>query len=1105
MIILKTIGTASIEIEDVILPAIAADGRQPANLIQSHTTPAAPLRFALLLYLAAENGRPASREQLASLVFPDRTASAGAHSLRELIYQFRRAGAPIVASGGGYMIESRFVRADYDEALSAPTFDDETLNAMLGGFLPTFTAPWSEAYTEWLDAWRAARIGALTRRTVVQIEEATHAGNWDAAERAARACLGMDPWNEMATFSLAEGLAVGGSKAAAFQLLDRYIAEVAPQSADLAARASRRRRRISDGASTAVLRGTGSGAIGDTGESASPRLVGRAGELGALIAAFDRAKAGESQCFVVTGEAGIGKTRLVADFSAAARLRKAHVERVTIQPHDGDRPMGAFVDLVPGLLEANGALGCSEASMAALRNLIGQRAADDASPQTAGSDEHEQRWSAVSRAVVDLCEAIGSEQTLVVVIEDAHWLDALSANTIGRIVGTKRKARILVVATTRDPRPLVREIRLTERCRTISLGQLTAAASSELLDIVLPIQDRRVREDWIGESLQSLKDRITSISAGNPLFLISLAAHSRAHRGPFEVPGTIVETFAQRIDALSHRAMTLLATCAQLGKHSTVKRLVRAMEMRKHAFVEALLELTDSGLVLRDAQAANLTHPLVSEALRTRLHEVARRAVAHAVAGTLEKEAESGQSPALWWDVAESWRVADNPEKAINALKRCAQHALEIGRPGEAARILYEAAGLEQPLESLVDVSESLMRAGNAANDFALVLQAAAVRRRIVQVQYHDDLEFAENRALLRNDLSPDAVERLLNCASSRDASASHRIEAAIALLKGSDTLGSGVLREQVSAVISESDLFEVPLFLRLEFRLLAAVVAADWRQVIETARDILRECKERPETANSRYLQNAGIALLYAGQCAESIAALKRAYELALEMGSTYAQLTATVMIAGILIETGPPAEHEAWYTKCALLVQDDPHLAMDFDYVLNRALTALHSDHPSLAARAVREADARGLFASPMRARWKRVLDLAIRVMRSAPTAPDEAVARAIAGERLITLNGVRELEVGVACQVLAERGHKADATRVILEYLTNDRRALAPLSPSVLRAMRSLDLDVPPSGVVTFVAQPHQTGQNRTRRRSSRPRVADNTTPVSAPSPE
>jgi hypothetical protein len=290
--------------------------------------------------------------------------------------------------------------------------------------------------------------------------------------------------------------------------------------------------------------------------------------------------------------------------------------------------------------------------MGALRTLVGKQTFPaDPPQQMAGAEEHEQRWSAVSRAVVDLCEAIASEQTLVLVIEDAHWLDALSANTIGRIVGTKRRARIMVIVTTRDPRALVREIRLTERCQTIALPPLVASAADELLDIVLPTPETVVREEQASEGIAAIKSRIASISAGNPLFLISLAAHSRAHRGPFQIPGTIVETFAQRIDGLSRRGLSVLATCTELGKHSTIKRLVSALEMRKHEMVESLLELTDAGLVLRDGQTAIPAHPLVAEALSSRLAKPARRAVAVSVASALEAEARTGK-PGLWWDVA---------------------------------------------------------------------------------------------------------------------------------------------------------------------------------------------------------------------------------------------------------------------------------------------------------------------------------------------------------------------------------------------------------------------------------------------------------------------
>ncbi len=1050
MIILKTLGAVSIEIEDVV----SAYRRQLAKPTQSCTTPRAWRRFALLLYLAAEHGRSASRDQLTTLIFPDKAPPADAHSLRELIYQLRRAGVPIVSTGRQYIIESRFVRADYDEALSAPTLDDETLNAMLGGFLPTVTAPWSEAYTEWLDAWRAARIGELTRRTVVQIEQATHAGSWEAVERAARACLGVDPWNETATFSLAEGLAVGGSKAAAFQLLDRYIAEVAPQSADLAGRATRRRRRMSDGPSTTVLRGTGSGAIDDNG-AASPRLIGRAGELGTLIATFDRAEAGESQCFVVAGEAGIGKTRLVADFSAAAQLRQAHVERVTIQPHDGDRPMGAFVDLVPGLLEANGALGCSEASMAALRNLIGQRGADDASPQTAGSDEHEQRWSAVSRAVVDLCDAIASEQTLVLVIEDAHWLDALSANTIGRIVGTKRKARILVVATTRDPRPLVREIRLTERCQTISLGQLTPVAAAELLDIVLPIQDRRVREDWIGESLQSLKDRIASISAGNPLFLISLAAHSRAHRGPFEVPGTIVETFAQRIDALSHRAMTLLATCAQLGKHSTIKRLVLAMEMKKHALVEALLELTDSGLVLRDAQAANLTHPLVSEALRTRLHELARRAVADAVAGTLEKEAEGGQSPALWWDVAESWRVADNPEKAIHALKRCAQHALEIGRPGEAARILYEAAALPQPVEYLLEMSEILIRAADEAAEYPLVLRGFQLRRQAHPAPRHDEIEELEWRALLALDHSERPfAQRLHQCLLAQEASPRHRTAAAIMLLKCADMFGRRDLGLFATKHVSANDLAMVDPLVALEFELLKASVRGRRAAAAAVGRKILEKSARSLEPAPLHLQRNAATAIRLAGDATGAIEAFEELYRKADRGRSPKAQLYSCLQLSSTYRDLGVDTDADVWLSRAMSIAADSDHLTTDFELVAARIETAIGHGHFERAEIAMREGDAAATFSGAICRRFRRAAELAIQVAAGHRGQSTRELVRAIADDDLRSMTGIREFEIAVLVDALGRLGLADDAKATLAAYLAA-RDELRPLSALLTRS--------------------------------------------------
>lgn len=1047
MIILRTFGAASIEIADSVV-----------------VTPNAPRRFAVLLYLAVERGRKVSRDQLTSLVFSDQTSRKAAHRLREVIYELRQSGAPIEGIAHGYMISAKDVRSDYEDALRAPVVEDDAMQAMAGGFLPTFAAPdVGESYSEWLDAFRAGQCAALSRRMLAQVDDAMRAGRWESAQRAARACIGLDPWNERATFALAELLAIGGSKASALQLLDRYIAEVGPQSRDLSARASVLRRRINEGTSAALLGAASRNGVDAFGVGA-PRLIGREDEMAGLLGAFERTKSAESQCVVVAGEAGIGKTRLVADFSAIASLRAAHVERVTIQPHDGDRPMGAFVDLVPALLNTGGALGCSPESMGALRNLIGKHAAaGDAPQQIAGAEEHEQRWSAVSRAVVDLCEAIASEQTLVLVIEDAHWLDALSANTIGRIVGTKREARIMVIATTRDPRALVREIRLTERCQTIALAPLVPAAADELLNIVLPTPEKVVREGLPSEGGASIKSRIATISAGNPLFLISLAAHSRAHRGPFQVPGTIVETFAQRIDGLSWRGMSVLATCAELGKHSTIKRLVRSLEMRKHEMVESLLELTDAGLVLREGQSAVPAHPLVAEALRTRLAEPARRAVAHSVAETLEAEAETDHAPALWWDVAACWRVANTPEKVINAVQRCAHHAIEFGRPGEAARILKEASLLPQSSASLRCVAEALMRAADAANDYLLILHGAGLRRRAVQTDTHDELEFAELRAKLRTDQSTDSVERLLTCVCTRRASASHRVDAGIALLKGSHTLGLESVRAHVVAAISSTDLQKVSLLDRLEFELMTAVTAADWSLATETANNILRECQagRAKGRVNPRYVQNAAIALLYGGRVQEALEAFNAAYSLSVDMDSAHGQLSAAIILATTLLDVGPESDFRFWRDKCTQLVRESPHLASDADIVLSRAAFALESGDTRGVEAALQDGDANNIFATPLRLRWKRAFNLGVRVHGQTLTDRDESLARQILGERATSASGVRDLEMGVACQVLVMRGHAEKAANTLLNYLGAERRHFAPLSPSLARAVESARL--------------------------------------------
>ena len=527
--------------------------------------------------------------------------------------------------------------------------------------------------------------------------------------------------------------------------------------------------------------------------------------------------------------------------------------------------------------------------------------------------------------------------------------------------------------------------------------------------------------------------------------MISLALHSLAHPGEFEVPGTIVETFAQRIDALSRQAMSVLATCSELGKHSTLARLVRSLEMRKHQLVESLLELTSAGLVLRDGQNAIPAHPLVSEALRGRLPHPARRAVAHAVAATLERDAEAGASPSLWWDAAESWRVADNPERAIHALKQCARHALEIGRPGEAARMLEHAVSLPQSAEQLIELGTALIRAGSAANEFPLVLRGAERLRSAGCNHGHDELEMAELRAFLGlTYYDPSAAERLLPCIRAGDATPTHRVEAAITLLKCVDMSGRDDLRQIGIGETMGSDLASVNTVTRLEFEILVASTQGDRPRAASFGRTLIRHFREAEQFATTplRYYVSGVCALQFGGFDLEATTEYERLVELAERRGASRSRMYAAVQLASLHFDAGREQEADDWIRTAIAITQEWPELAEDFSLATTRIEIELFRGRLESAKRLLAKLSDTIPQANLLRRRWLDAGLLAIK-SRSGHLRQDarDALYR-IGRDRLNSVSGIRDFEVAVSVESLLQLDLAQDASAILTEYLLSER---------------------------------------------------------------
>jgi DNA-binding transcriptional activator of the SARP family len=304
MIFVHTLGTALIETGN------------------TRITPSSARAFALLLHLSAESGRRVSRTVLRDLLFPRQSEKNARHSLRELMYQLRQRGIELDADADGILLPAESVRSDYGEIVRNGVSDAQRFRSIESGFLPGYAPTHSEAYTEWLEGYRARAMFELCKTLLREISRAKGGSDWTMTERAARACLALDPLNEEATMALAEILAVGGAKSQGLGLLDRYIAEVGPQSRGVTLPAAILRRRISEQLQT------------PTSTTMDFPLLGRQSEMALLNERLAMAKTGESQCVVLHGEPGIGKSRLAAESCAWASLAGWRVERAAVQPHD---------------------------------------------------------------------------------------------------------------------------------------------------------------------------------------------------------------------------------------------------------------------------------------------------------------------------------------------------------------------------------------------------------------------------------------------------------------------------------------------------------------------------------------------------------------------------------------------------------------------------------------------------------------------------------------------------------------------------------------------------------------------------------------------------
>ena len=407
--------------------------------------------------------------------------------------------------------------------------------------------------------------------------------------------------------------------------------------------------------------------------ASSPQIAGRLAELVALRRHLLTGRG----LLLVTGEAGIGKTKLV---STAVALRDGHpcVASGACLPLATSVPLLPVAELLRSVYEVDHGQWLKEAFAECAPYVPDSltRLVPELAPLAAVADIQD-GWSAqrLFSAIASTLEAAAVLRPLALVLEDLHWADATTLDLVEHLishglrfplVGTWRLDDLDTPTAARDWSTRVQR---SASVQTLELGPLTQEESGEQLRILL------------GESAAP-RDLVATIhgrTLGQPLFTEQLAAHGSG--GDDQLPRLLGDLLDRRIEGLSPSAWQV-ARCLGVADRPLPHSLVEQASGQAATVVTAgLQQLAEARLLKPDADGlVQLRHPLLAEAVRRRLVPGESQEAHRSLAVALTEQADP---PAA--EVATHWRRAEDASHELDWRIRAAQQAAARFAPRQEA------------------------------------------------------------------------------------------------------------------------------------------------------------------------------------------------------------------------------------------------------------------------------------------------------------------------------------------------------------------------------------------------------------------------------------